>query len=167
MDACSKAQSWCVSNPASCTLKNELSLDTQYVSDRSLWRAVPVKRFLVQVAEMEAKLQKLDAEREELAQYQAVDRECRSLEYAIHDKEVSDAGGKLEAVRFSCQFHLTPCPPDQGCLGFSRLFFMRLEPGVGKRLLVIKPGALLCFGRRQIVGHSTALASQIDCMVLV
>lgn len=48
---------------------------------------------------MEAKLKQLDAERDELAKYQAIDRECRSLEYAIHDKEVSDARTKLEEVR--------------------------------------------------------------------
>lgn len=47
---------------------------------------------------MEAKLKQLDAEREELAKYQTIDRECRSLEYAIHDKEVSDAGSRLEEV---------------------------------------------------------------------
>ena len=45
---------------------------------------------------MEAKLKQLDAERDELAKYQAIDQECRSLEYAIHDKEVSDARTKLE-----------------------------------------------------------------------
>ena len=47
---------------------------------------------------MEAKLKQLDAERDELAKYQAIDRECRSLEYAIHDKEVSDARTKLDEV---------------------------------------------------------------------
>ena len=47
---------------------------------------------------MEAKLKQLDAEREELAKYQSIDREVRSLEYAIHDKEVSDAGSRLEQV---------------------------------------------------------------------
>lgn len=48
---------------------------------------------------METKLKQLDAERDELAKYQAIDRECRSLEYAIHDKEVSDARIKLEEVQ--------------------------------------------------------------------
>ncbi len=54
---------------------------------------------VLQVSEMEAKLKQLDAESDELAKYQAIDRECRSLEYAIHDKEVSDARTKLEEVR--------------------------------------------------------------------
>ena len=60
---------------------------------------------VLQVSEMEAKLKQLDAERDELAKYQAIDRECRSLEYAIHDKEVSDARTRLEEVRqplFNC-----------------------------------------------------------------
>lgn len=48
---------------------------------------------------MEAKLKQLDAERDELAKFQAIDRERRSLEYAIHDKEVSDAAAKLEEVQ--------------------------------------------------------------------
>jgi len=45
---------------------------------------------------MEAKLKQLDAEREELAKYQKIDRERRSLEYAIHDKEVSDTRAAIE-----------------------------------------------------------------------
>ena len=51
------------------------------------------------VADMEGKLQQLDQEKEELANFQRIDKERRSLEYAIYDKEVSDAGTKLEQVR--------------------------------------------------------------------
>ena len=53
----------------------------------------------LQVVGMESKLKQLDAEREELEKYQKIDRERRSLEYAIHDKEVSDTRAALEQAR--------------------------------------------------------------------
>ena len=51
-----------------------------------------------QVADMEGKLKQLDAEKEELAKYQAVDKERRSLEYAIYNNQISDTRAKLDQV---------------------------------------------------------------------
>ena len=61
------------------------------------------------VADMEGKLQQLDQEKEELANFQRIDKERRSLEYAIYDKEVSDAGTKLEQVRTAAASHENVC----------------------------------------------------------
>ena len=47
---------------------------------------------------MEGKLKQLDAEKEELAKYQAVDKERRSLEYAIYNNQISDTRAKLDQV---------------------------------------------------------------------
>lgn len=47
---------------------------------------------------MEGKLAQLDAEKEELAKYQTVDRERRSLEYAIYNNEISKTRKQLEKV---------------------------------------------------------------------
>ncbi len=67
-----------------------------------------------QVLQLEAKLKELDEERAELAQYQRVDKQKRSLEYAIYDKEISDIRSKLEQVH-ALQFQELPaasCPAD-------------------------------------------------------
>lgn len=63
-----------------------------------------------QVSDMEGKLKQLDAEKEELAKYQAVDKERRSLEYAIYNKDISDTRTKLEQVTLlflssACSLH--------------------------------------------------------------
>ena len=50
---------------------------------------------------MEAKLRQLDAEKKELAEYQQHDRNRRSLEYAIYDKEVTDTRSKLQQASSS------------------------------------------------------------------
>lgn len=55
-------------------------------------------RCVAQVRQLETKLKELDEERAELAQYQQIDKQRRSLEYAIYDKEISDVRAKLEQV---------------------------------------------------------------------
>ena len=55
----------------------------------------------LQVRQLETKLKELDEERAELAQYQQIDKQRRSLEYAIYDKEISDIRAKLEQVKSS------------------------------------------------------------------
>ena len=47
---------------------------------------------------MEAKLKQLDQEKEELAKYQRIDKERRSLEYTIYEKERLETQAKLEKV---------------------------------------------------------------------
>ncbi|KAK9866710.1 hypothetical protein WJX84_008069 [Apatococcus fuscideae] len=50
------------------------------------------------VKQLEFRLKELDEERAELAQYQQIDKQRRSLEYAIYDKEISDIRSKLEQI---------------------------------------------------------------------
>ena len=46
----------------------------------------------------ECKLKELDEEKEELRKYQQLDKQRKSLEYAIYSKEVQDAQQKLTEV---------------------------------------------------------------------
>ena len=73
----------------------------------------------VQVGQLEERLAELEAERAELAAFQAADAQRRSLEYAIYDREASDARAKLVEVRharclpclrMSCPHHLVLMP---------------------------------------------------------
>lgn len=47
---------------------------------------------------IEGKLAELDAEKAELAAFQALDRQRRSIEYALFDKELADARAKAQKV---------------------------------------------------------------------
>lgn len=49
---------------------------------------------------MEERLRELDEEKEELKKYQQLDKQRRSLEYTIYDKELSGVRQKLGEVRF-------------------------------------------------------------------
>lgn len=51
-----------------------------------------------QVAQLEERLAELDEEREELAKYRQVDKERRSLEYTIYDKDLHETRLNLEKV---------------------------------------------------------------------
>ena len=51
------------------------------------------------MAQLEERLAELDEEREELAKYRQVDKERRSLEYTIYDKDLHDTRTSLERVR--------------------------------------------------------------------
>ena len=62
-----------------------------------------------QVRQLETKLKELDEERAELAQYQQIDKQRRSLEYAIYDKEISDIRAKLEQVLLIAPVLATCC----------------------------------------------------------
>ena len=48
---------------------------------------------------IEERLSTLEEEKEELKAYQELDKQRRSLEYTIHDKELRDTREKLEQVR--------------------------------------------------------------------
>lgn len=48
--------------------------------------------------QLESRLRELEEDRKELARFQQVDRQRRSLEYTIYDKEVTDTAAKLEQV---------------------------------------------------------------------
>jgi chromosome segregation ATPase len=63
-------------------------------------RAPPRGR--AQVSALEERLRELEGERAELAKFQAVDRQCRSLEYTIYDAEITDARQRLEQARRLC-----------------------------------------------------------------
>ena len=56
-----------------------------------------VSAFL-QVQQLEDRLKELEEERKELARFQQVDKQRRSLEYTIYDKEVTETSAKLEQV---------------------------------------------------------------------
>eukprot|EP00002_Diphylleia_rotans_P011245 TRINITY_DN2225_c0_g1_i2.p1 TRINITY_DN2225_c0_g1~~TRINITY_DN2225_c0_g1_i2.p1 ORF type:complete len:1043 (-),score=292.85 TRINITY_DN2225_c0_g1_i2:408-3536(-) len=47
---------------------------------------------------IEARLTELDSEKEELAEYQRLDREKRSIEYTLHNKEIQDINHQLEQL---------------------------------------------------------------------
>jgi len=50
------------------------------------------------VDQLDEKLSELDAEREELHRYQQLDKQRRGLEYALYDKELTDARKKLDEI---------------------------------------------------------------------
>ena len=57
------------------------------------------RKHILEVAKtIEDRLAELDAEKEELAKYQQLDKQIRSLEYTIFDKELVDAKHELEKV---------------------------------------------------------------------
>ena len=57
------------------------------------------RKHILDVAKtIEDRLAELDAEKEELAKYQQLDKQIRSLEYTIFDKELADARHELEKV---------------------------------------------------------------------
>lgn len=51
-----------------------------------------------QVQQLEERLAELEEERKELAKFQQIDKQRRSLEYAIYDKELAETRAKLEEV---------------------------------------------------------------------
>lgn len=65
-----------------------------------LWccMAQPMLRLFGQVDQLNEQLQTLEAEQAELARYQTADKERRSLEYTIYDKEVAQTRDKLDQV---------------------------------------------------------------------
>ena len=52
----------------------------------------------LQVSQLDEKLAELHSEREELERFQKADRQRRSLEFTIYDREVSEAAEKLAQV---------------------------------------------------------------------
>lgn len=67
-----------------------------------------------QVEQLDEKLGELDAEREELHKYQQLDKQKRGLEYAVYDKELSDARKKLDEVGRAPPMYRRP---GDGCWG--------------------------------------------------
>ena len=53
---------------------------------------------LAQVQQLEERLAELEEERKELAKFQQIDKQRRSLEFAIYDKELADTRAKLDQV---------------------------------------------------------------------
>ncbi len=62
-----------------------------------------------QVQQLEERLKQLEEERRELARFQQVDKQRRSLEYTIYDKEVTETATKLEQVCPELQELLSAC----------------------------------------------------------
>lgn len=60
------------------------------------------KQIIEVVQYIEERLKELDEEKEELKKYQQLDKQRRSLQYTIFEKELLDARQKLEEV--------CPCP---------------------------------------------------------
>lgn len=56
------------------------------------------KQIIEVVQYIEERLKELDEEKEELKKYQQLDKQRRSLEYTIFEKELLDARQKLEEV---------------------------------------------------------------------
>lgn len=59
------------------------------------------KQIIEVVQYIEERLKELDEEKEELKKYQQLDKQRRSLQYTIFEKELLDTRQKLEEVR-SC-----------------------------------------------------------------
>lgn len=64
---------------------------------QSAFGTKPVSASL-QVQQLEDRLNELEEERKELARFQQVDKQRRSLEYTIYDKDVTETSAKLEQV---------------------------------------------------------------------
>ncbi len=62
-----------------------------------------------QVQQLEERLKQLEEERRELARFQQVDKQRRSLEYTIYDKEATETATKLEQVCPELQELLSAC----------------------------------------------------------
>lgn len=62
------------------------------------------KKQIIQVVQyLDDRLRELDEEKEELKKYQQLDKQRKSLEYTIYDKELHDAKQKLvEVCYFTC-----------------------------------------------------------------
>lgn len=59
------------------------------------------RKQIIQVVQyLDERLKELDEEKEELRKYQQLDRMRKSIEYAIYDKELNDAGTKLAEVSY-------------------------------------------------------------------
>ncbi len=52
----------------------------------------------MQISQLDARLKELDEERAELNQYQALDKQERSLKYAILDQEIRTIKAELDEV---------------------------------------------------------------------
>lgn len=66
-----------------------------------LWLLGNKRKQIFQVAQnLDERLKELDEEKEELRKYQQLDKQRKSLEYTIYDKELHDARQKL--VEVSC-----------------------------------------------------------------
>ena len=57
--------------------------------------------FHPQVEQLNAKLAELEEERTELAEYQRLDKQRRSLEFAIYDRELSEIKSSLDKARIT------------------------------------------------------------------
>lgn len=53
---------------------------------------------MVQMAYIEERLRELDADRAELAHYQALDRQRKAIEYILYDKELAKTKEELVEV---------------------------------------------------------------------
>lgn len=62
------------------------------------------RKQIIQVVQyLDERLKELDEEKEELRKYQQLDKQRKSLEYTIYDKELHDARQKLgEVSSFRC-----------------------------------------------------------------
>jgi len=58
---------------------------------------------------LEERLRELDEEKEELRKYQQLDKQRRSLEYTIFDKELRDSRQKIEEVSCMKQIKTKIC----------------------------------------------------------
>lgn len=57
------------------------------------------RKQIIQVVQyLDERLRELDEEKEELRKYQQLDKQRKSLEYTIYDKELHDTREKLEQV---------------------------------------------------------------------
>ena len=68
----------------------------------------------MQVQQLEERLKQLEEERRELARFQQVDKQRRSLEYTIYDKEVTETAAKLEQVSHEIVQLLSTCLQPSG-----------------------------------------------------
>ena len=98
---------------------------------------------------MEERLAELDEEREELAKYRQVDKERRSLEYTIYDKDLHETRLNLEKVflvKPEAPSYCATCVKSQlpaSCMGSSSAFYLH-SLNIVKIMYVMGHFRLMC-----------------------
>lgn len=85
-----------------------------------LWSSGNKRKQIIQVVQyLDERLRELDEEKEELKKYQQLDKQRRSLEYTIYEKELSEAKQKLEDVSHVARTYIistvVQCSDPQSC----------------------------------------------------
>ena len=89
---------FCKSAVRQCLSGGVRSMDHPWPEDlcHGSWATSDQLHLAEQVQQLEARLKELEEERKELARFQQVDKQRRSLEYTIYDREAAETAAKLD-----------------------------------------------------------------------